>query len=59
MINRVYFPGTSADLKTANTDFQNNDNILQFILYLDLVSDVVLHYMHVVCLGVTKKLLIL
>lgn len=26
--NRVCFPGTSADLKTANSDFQNNDNIL-------------------------------
>ncbi|KYN21736.1 hypothetical protein ALC57_05887 [Trachymyrmex cornetzi] len=54
--NRVCFPGISAHLKTA-TDFQNNDNILQFVPYLDLVSDVVLDYMHVICLGVTKKLL--
>lgn len=54
--NRVCFPGTSAELKIANNDFQDNDNILQFIPHLDLVSDVVLDYMHVVCLGVTKKL---
>lgn len=56
--NRVCFPGTSADLKTSNTDFQNNDNILQFIPNLDLVSDVVLDYMHVVCLGITKLLVL-
>ncbi|GAB1867776.1 DUF4218 domain-containing protein [Camponotus japonicus] len=59
--NRVCFPGTNADLKMANnnTDYQDNDNIMQFIPHLDLVSDVVLDYMHVVCLGVTKKLLTL
>lgn len=54
--NRVCFPGTSANLKTDNSDFQSNDNIMQFIPHLNLVSNVVLDYMHVVCLGVTKKL---
>lgn len=57
--NRVCFPGTNANLKTVNIDFQNSNNILQLIPHLDLVSNVVLDYMHVVCLGVTKKLLTL
>lgn len=54
--NRVCFPGTSADLKTANSDFQNNDNILQFIPHLDLISDVAIDYMHCGCLGIVKKI---
>jgi len=60
--NRICFPGTNSNLRTVISKqyiiiiFCNN--ILQFISHVDLVSDVQ-DYMHVVCLGVTKKFFIL
>ena len=64
--NTVAFSTTSGELRTNETfrnqtddDHHNIPAPLLELESLDLVSDCVYEYMHLVCLGVTKKLLLL
>lgn len=62
--NRICFPEINASKRTdENFRMQTDDSyhisrtLLQKIPDLDFVKDFVLDYMHLVCLGVTRKLL--
>jgi len=64
--NRVVFSTTTEPLRTnesfrteSDEDHHNYTSILTNIKDLDMVNDFVLDYMHLVCLGVTKKLILL
>ncbi|KAK5647965.1 hypothetical protein RI129_002857 [Pyrocoelia pectoralis] len=65
--NRVCFPVTTySELRTDN-DFRkqydpnhhNGTSILELIPHLDMVQDIPLDYMHLICLGVVRKLIAL
>ncbi|ODN01487.1 hypothetical protein Ocin01_05205 [Orchesella cincta] len=62
--NRVVLSTTSASKRTDGAfrnmiDFDHHTNVSPLnVLRIDMVSQFVLDYMHLVCLGVTKKLLL-
>lgn len=63
--NRVYFPNLNSPLRTHNdfiaytdTEFHSGPTILVNIPEFDLVTDIPFDYMHCVCIGIMKKLLL-
>lgn len=63
---RVCFPSEIGQLRThkdfidhVQEEHHVNHTILEEIPHFDIVDDIPLDYMHLVCLGVTKKLLLL
>lgn len=64
--NRVYFPNLDSPLRThedfithSDTEFHSSLTILVNIPNFDVVNDIPFDYMHFVCIGIMKKLLII
>ncbi|KAB0790233.1 hypothetical protein PPYR_15436, partial [Photinus pyralis] len=65
--NRVYFSETSNLRKRSDVEFRNRfdedhhvgSSIIETLSHFDMVYDIPLDYMHLICLGVVRKLLML
>jgi len=62
--NRVYFPHLNSDLRThdnfisySDSTFHSGSTILTKVPQFDLINNIPFDYMHCVCIGIMKKLL--